>query len=275
MSEIFETSSISATANYVHEGSGPPVILIHGLAASLYDWRDLVPELARNEYSAYALDLLGHGDSPKLDARAYQMEWLFEHFFTWMKSLRLSEPAVLIGHSLGGQIALEYARRVSAWTRGLILVAPFYSRAQLPLLLRSAYGRANLSEFLLGRTPDWLVRFFVDVSSAAIGHSAGALRALPEKARSQTVLDYRRTAPGIYHVPTVIADMTQYLQEIHTPTLVVWGNRDRTLSPSSFPRLVRALPRARGEVLPAGHVPHQSHADEFNQIVLKFLKELT
>jgi pimeloyl-ACP methyl ester carboxylesterase len=61
---------------------------------------------------------------------------------------------------------------------------------------------------------------------------------------------------------------------VNVPALVVWGDRDKALTPSSFPRLVNALPKARGEVLPAGHVPHQSHAADFNQIVMKFLKEI-
>jgi pimeloyl-ACP methyl ester carboxylesterase len=274
MKELLENISIPSTANYVGTGTGAPVILIHGLAASLHDWDDLIPVLAQNGYGAYAIDLLGHGDSPKLGSRVYQMGWIFEHFAEWVKSLRLTEPAILIGHSMGGHVALEYARRVSTWTRGLILVDPFYSRAQLPFLLRKTYGRARLSQFIVRRTPDWLFRLFVNMSSVAIGHSVGALRSLPEKARQQTVLDYRRTAPGIYHVPNVISDLTEHLHEINTPALVVWGDRDKTLVPSSFPRLVQALPKGRGEVLPAGHVPHQSHAEMFNQIVMKFLKDL-
>lgn len=275
MKDLLENISIPGMANYVRQGVGTPVILIHGLAASLHDWDDLIPPLVQNGYSACALDLLGHGDSPRLESRLYQMEWIFEHFFQWMKSLRLTEPAILIGHSMGGHVAMEYARRVSAWTRGLILVAPFYSRLQLPFLLRSTYSRSNLSEWIVGRTPDWLFRWFVDLSSGAIGHSVGALRSLPEKARVQTILDYKRTAPGIYHIPNIITDMTAHLHEIDTPTLVVWGDRDKTLMPASFPRLVAALPKGRGKVLHAGHVPHQSHAEDFNHIVMKFLKELS
>ena len=266
--------SIPTTANYIHQGAGAPVIMIHGLAASLHDWDDLIPELAKNGYAAYAPDLLGHGDSPKLDSRAYQMDWIFEHFFNWMRSLHLTQPAILIGHSLGGHIALEYARRVSAWTRGVILVNPFYSRSQLPFLIRNTYGHGSLSGLVIGRTPEWLFRFFLDMSSVAMGHSVGALHSLPEKIRLQTVLDYKRTAPGVYHIPNVISDMNQYLHEINTPTLVMWGDRDKTLAPASFSHLVSALPKARGEALHAGHVPHQSHAAVFNQIVLKFLREL-
>ncbi|HLO33257.1 MAG TPA: alpha/beta hydrolase [Anaerolineales bacterium] len=274
MNNTLQNNLIPASANYVYQGRGTPVILIHGLAASLHDWDDLIPELTLNGYSAYAPDLLGHGDSPKLDSRAYQMDWIFEHFFNWMESLQLTEPAILIGHSLGGHIALEYARRVSARTRGLILVNPFYSRSQLPALLRNTYDHPNLSGLVVGQTPEWLFRFFVDVSSFAIGHGAGALHALPEKSRVQTVLDYKRTAPGVYHIPKVISDMTARLPEINTPALVVWGDRDKTLAPSSFSHLVSALPKARGEILHAGHVPHQSHAGIFNQIVMRFLKEL-
>ena len=221
-----------------------------------------------------APDLLGHGDSPKLDSRAYQMDWVFEHFFNWMKSLRLTEPAILVGHSLGGHIALEYARRVSAWTRGLVLVNPFYSRTQLPLLIRKTYSRTNLSEFVIGNVPESWFRFFVDVSSVAMGHSVGALGSLPERIREQTILDYKRTAPGVYHIPSAISDMTDHLHEINMPTLVLWGDRDKTLAPASFLRLVKDLPKARGEILHAGHVPHQSQAGVFNRIVLEFLKEL-
>ena len=265
---------IPTTANYIEQGTGAPVILIHGLAASLHDWNDLVPELAANGYAAYAPDLLGHGDSPKLDARTYQMDWILEHFFDWMKSLHLTAPAVLIGHSLGGYIALEYARRVSAWTRGLVLISPFYSRSQLPFFLRNTYGRTNLSELVIGWAPEWVFRLFVEISSTAIGHSIGASYALPERIRAQTAFDYKRTAPGVYHLPKVISDMDEVLPEVNVPALVVWGDRDRTLTPSSFPRLVNVLPKARGEVLRAGHIPHQSHAEKFNKIVLKFLKEL-
>ena len=274
ISDRLESHSIPTMANYVQQGSGAPVILIHGLAASLHDWDDLIPELAANGFSAYAPDLLGHGESPKPESRAYQMDWIFEHFVHWMKSLRLTEPAVLIGHSLGGHVALEYARRVSAWTRGLILVNPFYSRSQLPFFVRKTYGRSNLSGAIVSKTPGWLFRLIVDMSSVAMGHSAGALHSLPERIRVQTALDYKRTAPGVYHIPNRISDMTQHLPEISTPTLVVWGERDRALAPSSFTRLVNGLPKARAKVLQAGHVPHQSHVEDFNQLVLKFLREI-
>src|SRR5215207_4983327 len=103
-STLTDNIVIPTTANFVHAGRGTPVILIHGIAASLHDWDDLIPELTQNGYAAYALDLLGHGESPKPNSRAYHMDWMFEHFMNWMRSLRLTEPAILIGHSMGGHI---------------------------------------------------------------------------------------------------------------------------------------------------------------------------
>jgi pimeloyl-ACP methyl ester carboxylesterase len=276
MSNTLETNTIiPTTANYIHHGEGPPVIMIHGLAASLHDWDDLIPELAKSGYASYALDLLGHGDSPKPESRAYQMDWLFEHFLIWMKSLRLTQPAILIGHSLGGYLALEYARRVSAWTRGLVLVNPLYSLRQLPALLQRTYRRPHLSGFIVGRTPKWVFRMIVDMTSMAIGRSNGALHSLPERVRAQTALDYARTAPGVYNLPHTGQDLTPHLPSISFPTLVVWGDRDQTLRPASFLTLVSAMPRAVGKYVSAGHVPHQSNVGEFNQLVKEFLKEVT
>jgi pimeloyl-ACP methyl ester carboxylesterase len=266
--------TIPSAANFVQHGDGTPVILIHGIAASLHDWDDLTPELTTNGYSSYALDLLGHGDSPKPEFETYQMDWVFQHFEHWMRSLRLTEPAILIGHSLGGYIALEYARRVPAWTRRLILVNPFYSRLQLNPLLRRTYSRRNLRGYLASRAPTWMYRAFVDIGSVVMGRNQGALHSLPERIRIQTALDYARTAPGVYRLPNSISDMTDMLPHIHIPTLVVWGDRDQTLSPASFSALVTMMPRAAGKSVRAGHVPHQSNAREFNQIVMEFLRGL-
>ena len=268
-------SNIPFTAHHIQTGEGTPVILVHGIAASLHDWDDLIPTLAQNGYASYALDLLGHGDSPKIDSRAYQMSWLLDHFSHWMQSLHLREPAILIGHSLGGYIALNYARRVSAWTRGLILVNPLYSLSQLPALLRRTYHRAGLSHYIVGRTPPWMFRLIVDVTSMAMGHSSGALHSLPERIRAQTARDYARTAPGIYNILNDMEDLDEHLASISIPSLVVWGDRDRTLRPSSFGRMVNQMPRATGKTIRAGHVPHQSNAAEFNQLALDFLRRLS
>ena len=266
---------IPHTASFVQQGTGTPVIMIHGIAASLHDWDELIPDLTKHGYASYALDLLGHGDSPKPNLRTYQMDWVFEHFVNWMQSLHLTEPAIIIGHSLGGYLALEYARRASASTRGLILVNPFYSRSQLPFFLRRSYSSRNLRGLIAGKTPEWMFRVIVDFTSRALGHSDGLLHSLPEHVRAQTAFDYTRTAPGVYNLPSAISDLTEFLPQINIPTLVVWGDRDQTLAPASFMKMLETLPHAQGRVMRAGHVPHQSNAKEFNQMVLEFVRGLS
>ena len=81
--------------NYIELGKGAPVILVHGLAASLHDWDDLLPELSAAGWHGYALDLLGHGESPKPDSRSYKTKWVYNHFARWLDSLQLAERPVL------------------------------------------------------------------------------------------------------------------------------------------------------------------------------------
>jgi pimeloyl-ACP methyl ester carboxylesterase len=75
-------------------------------------------------------------------------------------------------------------------------------------------------------------------------------------------------------VPNDAEDLTDELHRISVPALVVWGERDQTLTPASFPKLVQAMPGATGRSIRAGHVPHQSNPEEFNRYALEFLRGL-
>ena len=262
--------------NAVQAGSGRPVILIHGLAASLHDWDDLLPALARTGYSAYALDLLGHGESLKpTELNAYNEDAVFGHFKGWLDSLKLERSAVLVGHSLGGYFCLRFAMQFPERVRALVLVNPFYTQAQLPLALRLVFKRPLLNTIVIERTPYWLFRILVDLSSLHFGGSTNGSHVLPEQVRHQTALDYKRAAPGIYNIPRTLPDPIPDYSHITQPTLVVWGARDQTLDTHSFAELVETLPDVRSEILhDCGHVPHQCHAATFNRIVLRFLKTL-
>jgi pimeloyl-ACP methyl ester carboxylesterase len=272
--QVKNEEKISPDVNFVSQGSGSPVTMIHGLAASLHDWDFLFPDLVSAGYSGYALDLLGHGDSPKPDSRSYHIDWLFDHFAIWVDSLHLTDPMVLIGHSLGAYLALEYVHRFPERIGGLILVNPFYSCGQLHPFLRLMYCQPLVGGWIINRTPEWLLHTITDLTSAAMGHSIGGLNSLPEAVRVQTALDYKRTAPGVYHLPGTLRDLSPYFPSISIPSLVVWGERDQTLAPSTFSTLRVALPNAEHASIPAGHVPHQSHADWFNRVVLEFLSRL-
>jgi pimeloyl-ACP methyl ester carboxylesterase len=271
----FQPSALSIV-NSIRQGKGAPVVLIHGLAASLHDWDFLVPELAAAGYDACAFDLLGHGDSAKpAKTDDYNIGNVTSHADDWIDSLDLRQPAVLIGHSLGGYLALEYALRFPERVRGLVLVNPFYTARQLSRLLRFAFRHGLLNTSLIERTPYWLFRIIIDVTSPQIGIGDRPVHTLPEAVRIQTTLDYKRAAAGIYNIPRTMRDLTPDLRCVTAPTLVVWGARDLTLARASFPELVRMLPNAAGEeISPCGHVPHQCHADKFNPLVMMFLGKI-
>lgn len=265
-----------AVVNSVRAGEGPPIILVHGLAASLHDWDALLPELAECGYAGYALDLLGHGESAKphqLDQ--YTSDSIFAHLYDWIASLMLDEPAILIGHSLGGYLSLQYALRYPERVRALVLVNPFYTLGQLPPILRFFLRRPLFNTSLIERTPYWLFRVIIDVTSLQFGNSQDSLHSLPQEVRIQTALDYKRAAAGVYNIPRTLHDLTPDLHRITQPALVIWGARDQTIDPRTFPLLVEQLPNARGEIMPVcGHVPHQCHSHEFNKKVFEFLNSL-
>ena len=268
------TYSVPKTASYIESGTGAPVILIHGLAASHYDWESLIPDLDLAQYHSYALDLLGHGDSPKPEERSYKLKWLLRHLEGWIDSLQLPTAPVLIAHSLGGYLALRYALRHPQKVRALVLVSPFYRLDQLPTLLRRTYRRPTLNALIMQHLPRWVFRVAVDLTSQALGRIGEKAQYLPEEVRFQTALDYKRTHPGVFNLPNTLRDLTPDLPGIQHRTLVIWGSKDQTLGPALFPTLVDALPNAQSYTFKAGHVIHQSHPEQFNRLVLDFLGSL-
>jgi pimeloyl-ACP methyl ester carboxylesterase len=271
---VLENNTI---VNFVQQGEGAPVILAHGLAASLHDWDDLLPELADAGYAGYALDLLGHGESYKpLNRSKYTVEAVFNHFSGWIDSLQLKEPMSLIGHSLGGGLALMYALRYPERVNALVLVNPFYDIKQLSTAIQSSFIRRLLSARIVDLTPYWIYRLFVDISSFNFYVDHREAHTLPEHIRYQTALDFARASSGIYNIVHTFPYLASDLPRIQQPTLLIWGSRDQTLTPDSFTRLEHILPNiTASHAMPiCGHVPHQCHPDKLNPHVMKFLNGL-
>lgn len=266
--------SVPTWANYIEKGAGAPVILIHGLAASLYDWEYLIPDLTSTGYHSYALDILGHGESPKPEARSYKIKWVLRHLEHWIDSLDLSETPILIGHSLGSYLTMRYTLRHTKRVRAMVLASPFYRIDQLPYILRSTYRRPRLNALVMERLPRWVFQVAVDFTSHALGRIGEGIQYLPEEIRFQTALDYKRTHPGAFNIPNTVHDLTSKLSDLKQPTLVIWGTHDQTLQPDLFQPIVESLPNAQSCTIKAGHVPHQSHPGDFNKYVLNFLQNL-
>ena len=263
--------------NYVQQGQGTPVILVHGLAASLHDWDDLLPLLAANGYKGYALDLLGHGESEKpLNRSEYTVESVFDHFSKWIDTLNIKEPMILIGHSLGGALALIYSLRYPERVNALVLVDPFYDIKQLSPAIQSTFLRRLLNTRLIDLTPYWLFRLFVDLTSFNLYIGQRESHSLPEHIRYQTALDFTRASSGIYNIVHTLPNLLSELTHIQQPTLLIWGKRDQTLAPASFIKLLIILPNiVASHIMPlCGHVPHQCHPEQFNPQVMAFLKNL-
>ena len=107
-------------------GNGPSVVLVHGLGASIFTWRDVVAALAPR-FTTYAVDLAGFGKTPAPPAFPYTMEAQADAVAAFMLSSSISNP-ILIGHSMGGGVCLHLADRASrsasfAPTR-MVLIAP-------------------------------------------------------------------------------------------------------------------------------------------------------
>lgn len=248
------------------QGDGPPVILIHGMAASLRQWDFLMPQLVTAGFRAYALDLQGHGDSPKPDgAENYHIEVLYDQLTHWIENLGLDGPAIIVGHSLGGYLSLMYALRNPKEVHALVLADPFYSPYQLSPIVRYLAKNPKYGIHLMEALPTRLVDF-------ALFWSEKVQQVLPSPIRHQLALDFKRASPLFLYVTRTLRDLTPQLPRIQHPTLVMWGSQDMTLTPASFPRVITALPEAESFVFPGcGHIPHLTQPSIFNRLVIDFV----
>lgn len=105
------------------EGEGPVIILIHGIASSAATFRRVVP-LLRDRYRCISLDLLGFGESPTPVDASYTIEEHVASINATIRSLGLSAPFILVGHSLGSLLAVRFAAQYPAQVSRLVLVSP-------------------------------------------------------------------------------------------------------------------------------------------------------
>lgn len=106
--------------NAVHQGSGPPIVFIHGMGTSAASWK-AVSDLLADRFHTVAIDLLGHGDSPVPDDRSlYTRDGALADIDDLLASL--GEPAILVGHSLGGYLALAHVATRPGVARGIVVL---------------------------------------------------------------------------------------------------------------------------------------------------------
>jgi pimeloyl-ACP methyl ester carboxylesterase len=256
------------------EGDGPPLVLLHGWADSADTWRHVLAAAGEHDRRALAVDLPGFGAADPVGRGAVlpQLDGFSAELVRWAAD---GDEAVLVGNSLGGVVALRAAQRAPELpVAGVVPVAPagldmprWFDLVErdpilrrllaLPvpvpeLLLREAVGRVYLT--LAFAHPSAIDRKVVDAFTSHHRDRA-AVRRIMDTAR--------RLLPELDHCLE--------LESVACPVLLVWGGRDRMVSPRGATRVLDALPAARLELIEdCGHCPQIEAADHLVRLLLGF-----
>jgi pimeloyl-ACP methyl ester carboxylesterase len=245
-------------------GSGPPVAILHGLFGSGRNWRSIAQQLGAS-HRVLAFDLRNHGASPWADGMATG-----EMVEDLRASLRARgiEHAALLGHSMGGKVAMLAALRHPAEIDRLVVVdiAPAvnpptllaYVRAMRAIDLRGLTRRSEVDARLTEAIPDAAERAFL-LQNLAIADGSALWRLNLEA--------IEREFPQISGFPDFPAAAAY-----RGPTLFVAGARSNYISPEHEPEIRRLFPQARiTRIEAAGHWVHAEQPEAFLQAVGPFL----
>ncbi len=249
---------------YEQSGHGPDVVLVHGWGSHGGVWADIAHELSR-DFRVTVPDLPGHGRSRDFLPPAYTPEALAGEI-----RHALSGPAVWIGWSMGGLVALAAAQRNPQEVTRLVLVGATPKYVQSPDWPH-AMSLTVLEQFARSLEQDYAgtLERFLTLQMAA-GEDRTVLRRLRDEM-------FRYGAPPTEALQAGLRllkeeDRRDALASVATPTLVVHGGRDRLAPVGAARYLAQHLPQARLEVMPeAGHAPFLSHPEMFLEKLKGFI----
>lgn len=246
------------------------LILIHGVMDSAYNWKKNIDVLAQ-QYRVWAIDLIGFGFSSRLNERVYT----FKNHARWVRDfMNICEiqHASVVGHSLGGGIALQLAHDFAQRVDRLVLLAP------------AAYWWFPAPLRLAARIP-FLPRVVAQIALTSRHAHAAAWRMAIGDPSQLDVIEVARRSRHLRVQGTMDAlvamigsprasDLPRGLKKIAAPALVLWGENDQVLPRAHGERLVRDLPNARLRVIDQiGHIPNEECPQLVNQAILDFLRE--
>jgi pimeloyl-ACP methyl ester carboxylesterase len=262
---------------YRTAGSGPPVVLIHGMVNSSRHWESVALQLA-GQYRVIAPDLIGHGDSAavrgdySLGAHAASIRDLLATIGV--------DRSTIVGHSLGGGVAMQFFYQFPQRTERLVLissgglgrdVSPMLRGAALPgasaLLWLAAHPRVLSAVSKAGeqlRERGFARGVYLQAIARALGplQQPGARKAFLQTLRS--VIDV--------HGQHVSARDRLYLLTAF-PTLIVWGGRDHTIPAGHGRQAHEAIPGSRFETLSkAAHFPHLEDPEGLAALLIDFMQ---
>jgi len=252
------------------EGTGPPLVMLHGIAASSYSFRDVIPELARGR-RVVAIDLDGHGYTERPRApNAYRIENQAETIVRVLDVLGIGSAAIL-GHSYGGAVAAVAAEARPERFSRVVLVCPASRSDRPPWYVRTWPGR---------QIAYWAVR---------------ALLSDPERFRRLSLQSFHRESVFPDEVAEVYRNMMRIeglrsalagfaaavgesgfpevpFDSLRQPTLVVTAEKDAVVPPASCRELAGRIPDAELVEAPeCGHSVAEERPGEFVAIVNRFL----
>lgn len=243
-------------------GEGPPLLFLHGLGGSLFEWRRQIgPASARRR--VIAPDLLGAGESDKPARADYSIEAQARRVGRLLD--RLDVPRVeVVASSYGGGVALRLAVDEPARISRMTLVAPICYRERLPWFAapcRFAWA-ADLAEAV--RVPVWAVavarRLSTHLAATADAEIEGLFGEINARGTRRAMVGWVRDA-----LRSDARGVQAGLARVIAPTLLIWGRQDPIVPVDLGRRLARALPAARLVELEAGHVPHLERPDAVNR----------
>jgi pimeloyl-ACP methyl ester carboxylesterase len=261
---------------YRQAGSGPTLVLLHGITSSSAAWMRVMPSLARR-FTVLAPDLLGHGLSAKPRG-----DYSLGAYASGVRDLMVTlghDRATFVGHSLGGGIAMQLAYQFPERCERLVLVDSGGLGREVSFLLRAASlpGSELVLPFLAatdlldaGRFIGWALRrvgfrLGTDIEEMARGHAT-----LSEgEARSAFIHTLRGIIdPGGQRVSA----MDRLYLAQHVPFMLIWGERDSIIPVKHGYAAARAVPGSRLEVFPgSGHFPQLDEPDRFLDVLLDFV----
>lgn len=253
-------------------GSGPALVLVHGLLGYSFSWRGVIPILAR-EREVFAPDMPGAGFSQcsaDLDCRLMGAAQRLRAFLD-AAGIRSFD---LVGSSYGGSTAVMLAGLIPRRVRSLVLVSPANPW--------SIIGRKRLA---LLRNP-YMALLFPRVARAVRPMHRFFVRRMwgdPNHITRETLDGYVRPLirPGVFeHAVKIVRTWSSDMSELEStlpkivaiPTLLVWGSKDRVVDPKSADSMARLLPGSRVAIVNgAGHLPYEECPEEFSRILQEFL----
>jgi pimeloyl-ACP methyl ester carboxylesterase len=256
---------------------GPVVVLIHGIAGSSATWEGVIPTLSEH-VRVVAPDMLGHGESAK--PRGDYSLGAFASGVRDLLHLLGHERVTVVGHSLGGGVAMQFAYQFPEMLERLVLVDSGGLGKEVTPILRAATlpGAEVVLPLLAHRR--------VSAVAAALGKQAARLR-LPshpsaaEVGRGFAALGDTRASRAFIHTARSVIDlrgqrvsaMDRLYLAADVPTLFIWGGRDSFIPVSHGRAAHDAVPGSRLEVFErAGHFPHCEEPVRFARVLLDFVQ---